>query len=228
MQDDSGVRQLLSRGWIYAAVQSLAGANRARTWLAEHVWRCGPETRVVDIGCGTGEVLDFLPRTVHYVGIDLSAAYIARAQAHYGNRATFLVGTATQLLDQPHPQLRDTDLVLCNGLLHHLDDAEVNEVFALAKQLLRAGGRLVCLEPTWLVHQLWSSRWLMAQDRGKNIRTEAEWKALASGSFRRVESSILTGLYRIPYTHIVLECHANDTASVTAAHAATLATESLV
>ena len=206
MQDDGGLRRILSVGGIYALVQSLAGANRARSWLAERFWRANVDTKVVDAGCGTGEVLDFLPRDVHYVGFDLSAPYIARAQAQYGARGEFMVGTATHFLTRPDPRLANADLVLCNGLLHHLDDHEVLDVFALAARVLKPTGRMVCLEPTTLAYQLRSSRWIMAQDRGKNIRSEQEWKLLVARAFPTFETHILTGLYRIPYTHIVIEC----------------------
>ncbi len=206
MQDDSGIRRILSLGGIYAAVQSLAGANRARRWLAERYWRASAGTKVIDVGCGTGEVLDFLPTNVRYVGFDLSAQYIARAQARYGARGEFLVGTAADFLTHADSRLADADLVLCNGLLHHLDDAEVLDVLALAARALKPMGRMVCLEPTTLAYQVPWSRWLMSQDRGKNIRREHEWKSLVARAFPSFETHILTGLYRIPYTHIVIEC----------------------
>ncbi len=206
MQDDRGLRRILSLGGVYAAVQALAGANRARRWLATHFWRVAADAKVVDVGCGTGEVLDFLPKTVRYVGFDLSAHYIARAQARYGTRAEFFVGTAAELLGKSDTRLLDADLVLCNGLLHHLEDAEVLEILTLATRVMKPGGRLVCLEPTMLARQVPWSRWMMAQDRGKNIRSEQAWKALVATVFPSFETHILTGLYRIPYTHIVIEC----------------------
>jgi len=206
MQDDSGIRRVLARGGIYAAVQSLAGANRARRWLAGHFWRATSGTKVIDVGCGTGEVLDFLPTSVRYVGFDLSAQYIGHARQRYGARGDFLVGTAADFLAHPDSRLADADLVLCNGLLHHLDDAEVLDVFRLAARLLKPTGRMVCLEPTTLAHQVPWSRWMMSQDRGKNIRQEHQWKSLAARAFPSFETHILTGLYRIPYTHIVIEC----------------------
>ena len=206
MQDDSGIRRLLSLGGIYAAVQSLAGANRARRWLAEHYWRAKPGSKVIDVGCGTGEVLDFLPTNVRYVGFDLSAPYIERAHARYGARGEVLVGSAADFLVHADARLTDADLVLCNGLLHHLDDAGVRDVFTLAARALKPTGRMVCLEPTTLAYQVPWSRWMMSQDRGKNIRREQEWKSLVARAFPSFETHILTGLYRVPYTHIVIEC----------------------
>jgi ubiquinone/menaquinone biosynthesis C-methylase UbiE len=147
-----------------------------------------------------------LPQAVRYVGFDLSPQYIARAQARYGQRAEFFVGTAAGLLAAPDQRLLEADLVLCNGLLHHLEDAEVVEILTLAARVLKTDGRMVCLEPTTLAHQVPWSRWMMAQDRGKNIRSEQEWKSLVASVFPRPETHILTGLYRIPYTHIVIVC----------------------
>lgn len=45
---------------------------------------------VLDVGCGTGLGLDLLPRHLHYVGLDLSEAMLARARAKHNGRARFV------------------------------------------------------------------------------------------------------------------------------------------
>jgi hypothetical protein len=75
----------------------------------------------------------------------------------------------------------------------------------LARQALAPEGRVVCLEPSFLIHQARVSRWLLKRDRGRNVRSEPEWKALFAQAFDDFETFVLTGLLRIPYTHIIVE-----------------------
>ena len=205
MQDDSGPRRALTSGRFYSWFQSVAGANRARNWLLENAWNCGRGDKVVDLGCGTGDVLEHLPASIRYVGVDISPVYVELARQRFGDRAVFLVGTARTFLDKPDSELTDADLMVCNGLLHHLDDDEVLDVLRLAAEVLRPNARLVCFEPAYVARQSRLGRWIMAKDRGKNIRTEARWNQLVRSVFPSTKARIVTGLLRLPYTHIVIE-----------------------
>jgi SAM-dependent methyltransferase len=206
MQDNSGLRRILSSSYIYEAFQNLVGVKYARKWLAKNYWDLNGGEKVVDIGCGSGATLDDLPPDISYVGFDSSENYIAAARHRFDKRATFIVSTARQLSERPDPRLNDADLILCNGVLHHLDDEEVIYVFKLAKQILTLTGRLVCFEPTYLAHQGFLSEWLMSKDRGRNVRLESDWKQLASSVFEACHTRIATSLYRVPYVHIIIEC----------------------
>jgi ubiquinone/menaquinone biosynthesis C-methylase UbiE len=207
MQDNTGIKKMLSISWIYDVFQDLVGAKKARTWLAENYWKLNNGNKVVDLGCGPGGILDHLPKKITYIGIDISEEYIKTAKNRYGAGATFIVSTARKLLDKPDERLNNADLVLCNGLLHHLDDTEAKEILQLSSKILAPTGKLVCFEPTYLVKQGLISKWIMNKDRGRNIRTEQEWKELVNESFESFETTILTNLIRIPYVHIVIQCH---------------------
>jgi len=198
--------QFLSVSWLYEQYQNLIGARHERRWLAEKYWRLNGGEKVVDIGCGPGVALDYLPRDVLYVGFDISEDYIRTAQKKFGKRATFIVSTAREFLYKPDSRLNSSDLVLCNGVLHHLEDREAIEVLQLSKEIMSPLGRLVCIEPAFLVHQEHISRWIMSRDRGSHIRTEQEWQELVSSVFHTFTTSIATGLIRIPYSHIIIEC----------------------
>jgi SAM-dependent methyltransferase len=206
MQDDSGPRRALTSGRFYSWFQNVAGAKRARNWLAENAWNCSGGEKVVDLGCGTGDVLEHLPASIRYVGVDISPEYVELARQRFGSRAVFLVGTAGTFLDKPDSELMGADLIVCNGLLHHLDDDEVLEVLRLAAEVLRPNARLVCFEPAYVARQSRLGRWIMAKDRGKNIRTEARWNEMARSVFPSCTARIVKGLLRLPYTHIVIEC----------------------
>lgn len=206
MQYNSGIYKWLASGWIYNSVQHLVGSERARKWLAQNFWKCRSGEKIVDIGCGTGEVLNFLPNDVKYVGFDISEKYIKLAQERYDERAQFLVGTAHEFLNNNESPLEMADLVLCNGILHHLDDEVALEALTLAKNIMSPTGRFVCIEPTFLVHQSRLSKWITSKDRGRNVRGEQELKNLFHQVFSSFSTNILTGLIRIPYAHIIIEC----------------------
>jgi ubiquinone/menaquinone biosynthesis C-methylase UbiE len=206
--EDSGwLKNFLSVSQVYDFFQhSVLGGRQARKWLAGNFWKLKGGERIVDLGCGSGAVLDFLPRDCDYIGIDVSEGYISAARKKYSGNRTFLVGTALDFLNQDSSSRNNTDLVLCNGLLHHLPDDQAREVLEISKQLLKPGGRLVCLEATYLARQTRLSKWIVGTDRGRFVRSEQEWKKLVSQVFDRCDTTILTGLIRIPYTHIVIEC----------------------
>ena len=207
MEDDRGLRRPLRVATIYDWFQSLAGARYAKLWLAENYWKLNLGDKVIDIGCGPGAVLDYLPDGIMYIGIDISKEYITSAKRRDDPRATFMVGTARDFLCQLDSRLSNAQLVICNGILHHLDDSETLDVLKLARESLQSAGRLVCFEPCYLIHQGSLARWVMKHDRGRNVRSEAEWRRLSSAVFDCFRTRIATNLLRLPYTHIIIECH---------------------
>ena len=142
--------------------------------MIRNVWRMNEAHKIVDIGCGPGVLARYLPEGVAYVGFDVSPAYIATAKQHFKGVGTFLVGTAREFLDRPDERLYGADLVICSGVLHHLDDDEATDVLRLAKEIMTPNGRLVCVENSFLIYQGRISRWLIAADRGGHLRGEAE------------------------------------------------------
>jgi SAM-dependent methyltransferase len=95
---------------------------------------------IIDIGCGPGEVLDYIP-TGRYVGLDVNPDYIHEARARYDQRGEF---HAVSLEDSALPEYHGAaDLVTAIGVLHHLDDAAARHCVVVANTLLKPGGRFV-------------------------------------------------------------------------------------
>lgn len=206
MQDDSGLKKILSLSWAYGLLQWLVGTPQAMRWVSANCWNLKGGETVVDIGCGPGGILRYLPPTIKYIGFDISEKYIEAARKRWGSRGEFVVGTAESISQRFSTSPLQADLVLCNGVLHHLDDIEVLKVLDFARQVLGRRGRFVVLEPTYLLHQTRLSKFIMSRDRGQNIRSDNEWRRILSSAFHLCDTRVLTGLIRIPYIHLIAEC----------------------
>ena len=65
-QNTSGIYRILSPAWAYSLFQDLVGAKRARKQFADQHIHAQRGDRVLDIGCGTGEILAVLPEVSGY------------------------------------------------------------------------------------------------------------------------------------------------------------------
>jgi SAM-dependent methyltransferase len=178
------------------------GANRVWWEIVYSYLRPWSGARILDIGCGTAAILDYMPR-VTYVGLDLSKQYIHMAQARYGDRATFYACDVGELATRVHESF---DLILACGLLHHLDDGSAKTLFADSRLLMTSNGRLVTVDGSWVQGQSSIARFLLSLDRGRNVRSPEAYGSLARQSFSQVKVQVRHDLLRIPFTLCFLEC----------------------
>ncbi|HEY9772477.1 MAG TPA: class I SAM-dependent methyltransferase [Planktothrix sp.] len=164
--------------------------------------------RILDIGCGPGDVLDYLP-AVEYVGIDHNANYIKEAKSRFGKKGDFRCQDLTETVSlEPNSY----DIVMANGLLHHLDDASSQQLLTSCKQALKPTGYLVTFDGCFRPRQSPLKRFLLKMDRGKFVRTEPEYLRLAEQAFPEVHSFIREDFYNplvFPYTIIVMRAFAS-------------------
>lgn len=202
-QITTGIRAILSHPAVYELLQDLMGARRGRARIVERYIRPFPGMRILDLGCGTGEILSYLPHDITYVGYDMSADYIAAAQKKFGPRGQF---HCRLLQESEAEKLEKFDLVMGLGVLHHLDDALATKFMALAKSVLKPGGRVLTRDPCYAKGQNLIARFLISRDRGQHVRTEPAYHAIALSCFQQVEGW-LTHQKWIPYTHWTMEGH---------------------
>ena len=157
--------------------------------------------KVLDIGCGPTEIINFLPE-IDYTGLDLSESYIFAPKTKYPSKHTFICADVSHLIDN---KIGKFDLIMANGLLHHLDDQTVMSLISSVHNLLNNGGRFVKIERCYTQKQSILTKFMLNNDRGDFVLLELDYIELASSTGLSVKSNIYNSLLYIADTHIVME-----------------------
>lgn len=155
--------------------------------------------RLLDIGCGTGDFIEYL-EGCDYVGFDLNPGYIETARGRYGDRGDFRCGSVAE---DRWPFCGEFDIATAVGVVHHLNDAEARQLFTLAARALKPGGRLITYDGCYVLGQPLLARVVVSMDRGRFVRTAEAYRDLAATAFSTVEQCVHHDLIRIPYTHLI-------------------------
>jgi ubiquinone/menaquinone biosynthesis C-methylase UbiE len=132
---------------LYDPLTRLLGARRLQERLIDQA-RIRPDDRVLDIGCGTGNLTLLVAKRypmASVVGLDPDPAALdrARTKAAKGKLpAAFDQGFAEEL---PYPD-RSVDVVLCSLALHHVTEEHRITSLREVARVLRPGGTFHLLE----------------------------------------------------------------------------------
>ena len=194
--------QLLSHPSVFRALKTLVLPRGSLDRMVAKYFAVEDASSVLDLGCGYGDFAHLFATRCNYVGIDHNARYIDVArEMNKDNSAHFYVAdVADPIVAEQGPY----DLVMMSGVLHHLSSPDVIELSRLIASLLTPSGRFVAIEPVFTPSQGLSARMVIAADRGRHVRDEDGYRHLLEPGFVHVQSKVVSGLLRIPYTHVVL------------------------
>ena len=193
---------ILARPVVYRTFKRIVLPGGVLARLVNDHFVAPSGARVLDLGCGFGDYAPYFSGRCEYLGIDHNAGYIETARRMNANTdVTFLLADVADPIVREHGPF---DLVMMSGVLHHLPSDAVRDLCKLVEPLLSPTGRFVAMEPVFDPDQRLSARLVIAADRGRYARDEQGYRSLLESSFGQVDSAIVTGILRIPYTHVVL------------------------
>jgi SAM-dependent methyltransferase len=190
---------------IYGLFKRIILPRRSVQYRVDQFIRPHRGARILDIGCGTADILDFLPE-VEYAGFDPNPRYIAAARRRHGRRAEFVVASIEDYrLQDPESY----DIVLADGVLHHLDTPTAGLLLQTAKTALKPHGMFVSFDPVILARQHPMAGYLISRDRGRNVRAQEGYVKLIRTHFPVWELFISHDALRVPYDHCVINAWKN-------------------
>jgi len=179
---------ILGNPFVYNHIRPLVvgGVDHSNSWRA---LGAAKEDVVLDVGCGTGDAVNYLGEVAGYHGYDTDPVAIdfakKRAEKHAGTW-NFHVGIADEKVIA---DVAPSRVMLC-GLLHHLSD---DDALGLLGQLARAKGikRIATVDVVYLPgHHV--NNFLAWLDRGKFVRRLDAYRRLVDrAGLRIVEESIV-------------------------------------
>lgn len=169
------LRDVLAVPQIYQAFQKSGGFFGARLKTQERYLPIADGARIVDVGCGPGYLRQYLPASCDYFGFDTDQRYIDRANQTKGPRDRY----SCRIFDaSAAAELAPVDIIMMNGLLHHLTDAEARGLLAASVAALSPNGRIFTLDGCYVPDQSLLRKKLLDWDRGQYVRTESQYRAL--------------------------------------------------
>jgi cyclopropane fatty-acyl-phospholipid synthase-like methyltransferase len=195
------LRKILELPVIYNTYQYVAGAERLRKKIFSESIKISSGMKVLDVGCGTGDLIKYLPKDINYVGIDISPEYIDFARSRFGaeKNKEFICADVNELSSN----YRNFDTIIAIGLLHHLNDSEVEKLLTNIRECLAPSGIFYSLDPLLEKKQSVIERFIITRDRGQYVRYFNEYEGLFNKvKFSSVRKMARKDLLQIPFTHL--------------------------
>jgi SAM-dependent methyltransferase len=200
---NTGVRSVLSNPAIYHFFGRIMGLQDKYRMYVEAFIKPFPGIKILDIGCGTATILKFLPIDIDYTGYDINSEYIKYAKKKYGHMAKFY---NQRVNDMTFSNSDKFDVVMADGLMHHLDDVEAINLFQIGYQQLQNKGFMLTIDPAFIHGQKSIDRLITSMDRGQHVKYPEGYKNLAQSIFTKIEAHVVKGIGFFSLTGCILKC----------------------
>ena len=182
----------------YNLIQRFFGSQKMwENFVSLYIAQDAPEY-ILDIGCGTAEIIPYLAPGISYVGIDSNSRYIASCRKRYPEQL-FILGDWSSLSQRI---FRPPELILCLGLLHHLDSNSARILLRECYEVLQKGGKIISLDGAKQDDCGRFEAIFYQADRGRFIRGLQGYASLFP---QQPETSLHKNWLRVPYRYAVCE-----------------------
>tara|TARA_B100000575_G_C22948466_1_gene548629 strand:+ start:108 stop:746 length:639 start_codon:yes stop_codon:yes gene_type:complete len=190
---------LLNLTIIYQIVQFLFRKFNTNSRMFNELFVFEGNVIVLDCGCGPGTYRRYI-KSDKYIGLDINENHIEKAKQRYPEDR-FFIQDLTEFNDD---KIKNTDVVLMIGILHHLPDKACTSMFENLYKMLSSNGIIYSIDPVFLLNQRKVAKFLASRDKGNFVRDPESYNNLV-GSKYKVEHSVINDLLRVPYDHYFMK-----------------------
>ena len=132
-QRSSVLYNLINNPFVYRLIQKLMSGTSFRKKIVQKNIK-NKKFKILDIGCGPAEILDYIPECEYY-GYDIDKRAINFARKKYSNNNHHFF--CKKFNESELFRLPKFDFIILFGILHHLDNKEAKTILNLCKKKMK-------------------------------------------------------------------------------------------
>lgn len=178
--------KILAHPFVYEKVRPFAvgGIDMSPSYSA---LRLGPTSVVMDVGCGTGDALRYLPSIGGYHGFDTDPIALQHAQRRADARGMTDAHFHSRIVAQADFDAIAPTALILSGILHHLNNDDALALLGMAASTPRL--EQIVTQDVVFIHGELLNNVFATYDRGEFVRDESGYQALVEKAGLRIVRS---------------------------------------
>ena len=189
------ISSVLSKPALFNVIRKIIAGDQENTkQFVKKTLQSYKVKTVLDVGCGTGDFSQAVPKAALYTGVDINASFIAFAKKNFSSKHhVFLRQDVRNKKFYNHKRF---DGVMLISMMHHLSNEELQQLLPIVKKITKKTVLVADIipNPPGILRKL-----MVSLDQGKYIRPQKEKIAILKKYFKIVDKEIVYSRLAVQY-----------------------------
>lgn len=199
------MKRILEIPQVYNFYQRLVGVYPyMKVFSQKYIFPVGKDKKIfkiLDMGCGTGIIIPYLPKNIEYLGIDCSFKYIEYVQKRNPNKKFLCQSVCKKITNNDV-----YDLVLSKNMMSALSNEQLVKMIEVIIPHCDENTKIIFSDMDYKSNACVVQRFFQSHERNRYIRSKDDYLNFLPLYFNVENVHEISGMYRIPYSKVVFEC----------------------